>query len=401
MRRIKALFINDTDGRENVGCRLTSRLLKQNLTQAFALNGLELQLIPAPWRFGRSVGIQIASRLLMADMRKPSLAGMKALAAHEYGEYCVRTLGSYDLAIFQPEGTVNEWDGPMRMLRLLSLPLLFGKAYTAPLITINGTFPLFSDERSQLIKTLINWSVHFSVRDQFSAEAYKVNFVPDAACSWQRANIKPLSDRTHLLITTSAGLNRQANIETARRAIDHCKHSGLLPLVLTKQWQDLLPLRDTVLELGGEFCYYEELEDAAEKISKCRLHIGGRYHMAILCACMDVPSFLVAANTHKNEWLARDSQGITLLANTGPIAETIEVELQKLSHGDVMQGMRQLGEKHTLEVSKFAEIFSLGQLTKASPKDATSYNFNELSTCWPGGSKQLIQRTLSGLKNKS
>lgn len=104
MRRIKALFINDTDGRENVGCRLTSRLLKRNLTQAFALNGLELQLIPAPWRFGRSVGIQIASRLLMADMRKPSLAGMNALAAHEYGEYCVRTLGSYDLAIFQPGG---------------------------------------------------------------------------------------------------------------------------------------------------------------------------------------------------------------------------------------------------------------------------------------------------------
>ncbi len=394
MEQMRVLLINDTDGRENVGCRLTSRLLKQNIANAFAKLNQTTRIIPAPWRFGRSVGPKLSIRLLAGDMRKPTVSGLRALAQREYGKHIVANLNSFDLIIFQPEGTINQWDDELRLLRFLSLPLLCGQTLSAPLVTINGTFPLFKDQKAKLINQLIKSSAHFSARDKLSAEHFGVDFIPDAACSWSRPEIQPLSSRNDLLITTSAGFTKEKNIEAAQGAIAYCEHSGLRPLILSKQWEDLLPLRDKVLQLGGDFRYFEELEDASKAVSRCKLHIGGRYHMAILCACMDIPSFLVEANTHKNEWLTRDSTGIFPIDTAHDQSCGIDKELQKIRPGTISKAMRMLGELHTSQLEAIANQVAKGQLnTETTIADRTDA-LPELSFAWPGGIRRLLQNTL-------
>ncbi|WKL24901.1 polysaccharide pyruvyl transferase family protein (plasmid) [Sinorhizobium meliloti] len=72
-------------------------------------------------------------------------------------------------------------------------------------------------------------------------------------------------------------------------------------------------MRQRSLPVAAFFAETASIERAAETISTCRLHIGGRYHMAIFSLLCNVPSLLFDVKTHKNQWLERYSPLITLV----------------------------------------------------------------------------------------
>lgn len=388
---LKILLINDTDSRENIGCRLTSRMLKKNISDSFARHGFNVNIVPAPWRFGKSVGASMTLRLLIGDSQRPSINGLRALAKREYGNTIVKELDSYDFFFFQPEGTINDWDHSLRIIRFLSLPLLCASANLAPLTVINGTFPLFNDSRFGLITSLLKDAHLKSARDRLSSFHYGIDFIPDAACSWiGKKQIRPFAERKYILITTSAKLTKAENIKLAQLAIYHGKQRGLRPLVLTKQWQDLISIRDDILSLGGSFRYYEELSDAAEMLSQCRLHIGGRYHMAILSACVDVPSILVGSNSDKNTWLANECSGIYLSNDTHNLQDLIGKLLLQHKERDVYTAIRNLGAMHLKFTQRMVEDLIEHSLTLETKPASPQPDLSKIAPFWPGRIRSIL-----------
>lgn len=387
---MKILLINDTDGRENIGCRLTSRMLKNNLANAFRSLGIQVNIVPAPWRFGRSMGPQLTARFLMGDARFPTITSLRALAKREYGATTVRDLDSYDLCIFQPEGTINSWDNPLRIIRFLSLPLLCSQSSSTPLAILNGTLPTFGDCRSELISFVLQHADYKSARDRITSHSYGIGFLPDAACSWPgMRSVKPLAKRKFLLITTSAKFSKEQNIQFARRAIGIALGHELKPLILTKQWQDLVEIRDEVFSLGGDFRYFEELMDASELLSTCRLHMGGRYHMAILCACVDVPSIMVGSNSEKNRWLANECNGIYLAGSVSNLNALAGKAIQEQREKDIICAMSAIGANHLELIKEMASAIVFKQNIDHSSAAAEPQDLSVLKGCWPGGLRSI------------
>ncbi|MDF1530432.1 MAG: hypothetical protein P1R74_15035, partial [Sedimenticola sp.] len=117
------LLINDTDGRENIGCRLTSHELKQNITDKLRDEGVHAHIMPAPWLFKKTLNIRLALRLAASPKGRLSHGLLEALVRCEYGSAALESLALADCVVFQPEGTVNDNDDAVRILRILSLPL--------------------------------------------------------------------------------------------------------------------------------------------------------------------------------------------------------------------------------------------------------------------------------------
>jgi hypothetical protein len=132
--------------------------------------------------------------------------------------------------------------------------------------------------------------------------------MPDTAltCSGSRAN----SDE-FILITTGAEVSQEIDRQLLLSALEVCRRSGAKPLIATKGWKRFKFAEAKVKELHGEFHMDVDLETMDNLLMKCRLHIGGRYHMAILAATKGVPSVLIRTNTHKNEWLAQEFEGVS------------------------------------------------------------------------------------------
>lgn len=312
---MRVAFVNDTDGRENIGCRLTSSGIKAELRRQGEALGTSLDLASCPWLF-RKTPVPFLPAFSLPVMLGNSPLGRDSLlelSRLEYGQEAVAVVESADAVIYQPEGSISDSHGALRILRQLSLPLFASLHLRKPLGVINGTFPLFKDERRSLISTLIGRAVSASLRDQLSAEYYGCEFGPDAAIFWKGEVTADSFKRDHVLITTAAHTTLDRDRELASAALDFCEKHKLKPLVLTKAWERLVGFQSQVEALGGTFCEYATLDEADTLLSRCRLHIGGRYHMALFCYTKGIPSWLVLSNTHKNLWLAREFPGIELL----------------------------------------------------------------------------------------
>ncbi|MGP3696872.1 polysaccharide pyruvyl transferase family protein [Rhodobacter sp. NSM] len=305
---MRLLVVNDTDGRRNPGCRLTSRTLKRSVEDTFP----EAEIIPVPWGFGRRLRLGTWRNWLSA-LRPSDLMGarfLRALAAAEYGHEAVAHVDEGACVIFQPEGTISDNHRALRILRNLSLPLYAMFHARVPVAVTNGTFPLFRDERSEPIRWLLEGAAHASLRDRPSAEFWKVGFAPDTAVLWDGEPQAP--DADGLLMTTGAEVTPERDLAAARAALDLCRETGLRPMVVTKGWERFLPVQEEVEALGGTFCQDVRLADADLLLARCRAHVGGRYHMALMCATKGIPSALVRTNTHKNRWLAEEFHGLSL-----------------------------------------------------------------------------------------
>jgi polysaccharide pyruvyl transferase WcaK-like protein len=321
-------LLNDTAGRANPGCQLTSRTLRALLEQSAEVQGQHLDIRPYPWHFAKRVDTRDQTlRRLLASGQAFSEEALRRLSVVEYGQAAVADTIASDVVVFQPEGTVSDGDSLLKLLRLFSLPLYAANFQNKPLVVINGTFPLISDEREPLVAWLRELSTAFVLRDRISADHWKGDFMPDTALSWQGQRAEP-SD--FVLITTGAEVPENTDRRLMHAALDVCRRKTLKPLVATKDWKRFLFAEDQVKQLGGEFHKDVDLEGMDNLLMKCRLHVGGRYHMAILAATKGVPSVLIRTNTHKNEWLAQEFDGVSCCVIENLASEALSL----LSRGD-------------------------------------------------------------------
>ena len=353
---MRLVLLNDTDGRENIGCRLTSSQLKRVLVKQAGSHGIRLDIQSCPWLF-RRVPKAYLPRLSFALLSGQSLVDrrvLRELAAAEYGEACVAKTEGADVIVYQPEGSISDDHDSLRILRQLSLPLYAALYCSGKFGIANGTFPLFEDERRALIEGLVMASRVTYLRDELSARYYGCEFAPDAAIMWNGS--APQEGREFLLITTAAHAPLDQDLSMCASALELCQRHGLRPLVLTKNWQRLSGFRAQVESMGGVFREYATLDEADALLSRVRLHVGGRYHMALFCLTLGVPSWLVVTNTHKNRWLAEAFTGISLLERRG--AEMI----QEIDPGAVVRPVRILED-----VTRYREMCSsqLGKMLLA------------------------------------
>ena len=228
-----------------------------------------------------------------------------------------------DLVLFQPEGTISDSNDVCEILNLLSLPLL-ARTRRIPVFVLNGTFPLYADSRFTLIKTFLDLCHYTALRDRLSAEHYEVKFMPDTAVLWPDTAPATNSDgasRPYVLITTGAQCPTAMNIALATEALAFCEKVHLKPLIMSKQRRRLASLRREFDRLGGHVVETASLQQASQWLSECRIHIGGRYHMALFCLAHRIPSVLVPVNTHKNRWLSEEFPGISLVESVGKVGE--------------------------------------------------------------------------------
>lgn len=329
---MKVVLLNDTDGRENIGCRLTSASLKEQITTRLPADSQPIELTPFPWHFGKGrktnrVWMSGVSLLAYGDpslREKRFVTWLTELARQEYGDAATEATFAADLVVFHPEGSISNNHGTVRILNLLSLPML-ACLRGIPTFTINGTFPLYpsSDRRYQIIQHFLNACRFVALRDRITAEHYGVTYMPDAAIMHRISTaLPPNHERPYILITTGASLSKRTNLAMAQTAIRFADEHGLKPLILTKKHKDLKSLNRCIRARGGNVIDQASLTEAEAWLAQCALHIGGRYHMALFGLLLGVPSVLMLTNTHKNKWLAEDFAGISMADDVSDITPT-------------------------------------------------------------------------------
>lgn len=343
------LLLNDTAARSrNPGCQLTSRTFHRQLDLPDAARkSLE-------WGFAR--------RLRLDDRKlwKELLAGhwlaepvLRHLAAVEYGPEAIQDCLNADLIVFQPEGTVSDNENALRILRFLSLPLWVALHGKAPVAVANGTFPLLEDHRAALIRILLDHADLALMRDRVSARHWGAGCAPDSAVLWQGAGREAAPQ--WLLITTAAECPVETDLAIGRAGLAAARRLGLRPLILGKAWQNLVPLRPEIESLGGEILESTLLDEVDQRIAGCRLHLGGRYHMALLCATKGIPSALIRTNTHKNLWLAEEFSGIRMASTPKDLAATAET-LGDCPPEGILADVARLGQEATVALSALRHL---------------------------------------------
>jgi len=385
---VRVLFVNDTGARlGNPGCQLTSRTLTQVLGDA----GLATD--PLPWKFARHAGP--GSRALWRSLgqgqflHEPTL---RELAGLEYGPQAVAMAQASDLILFQPEGTISDHHPLLRIARLLSLPLWAALHGRVPVVVANGTFPLLSDHRAEPIALLMQHADRVMLRDAIAARHWQVDHVPDSAVLWDGA---PRTDGTGLLITTAAEGDAATDLAIGRAGVAVAAALGLRPLVLTKGWKRLLPLQDKIAGLGGEILRATDLDAADRVIATCRLHLGGRYHMALLCATKGIPSALVRSNTHKNLWLAEEFDGIRLAPDPAGLSE-VAMQAVRVDPARMLADLARLRAQTRQGYATLAATADLQRVPRpAQPLSASALSHlrrEALRDRWAG----LVRRALGG-----
>jgi polysaccharide pyruvyl transferase WcaK-like protein len=229
------------------------------------------------------------------------------------------------------------------------------------------------------------------LRDRLSAENYDVDFIPDAACTYTPTSTG--EKRNSVLITTGAEFDRETDLHLGKRILQHCETAGLRPIVLTKAWEHFRSLRSDIWRLGGEFHEFSELTDAEKITSRCRYHIGGRYHMAIFCACLDIPSFLIKTNTHKNLWLAQEVKGISYLESVQFSDDEISAKVSAIAAGEVQKSMLNMAELHFSGISRLVQNFKKAPAEKYSTPVFSDELFSRIRSRAASG---LMRRIFSG-----
>ncbi|HEV2900337.1 MAG TPA: polysaccharide pyruvyl transferase family protein [Pseudaminobacter sp.] len=307
---MRIVLFNDTDGRTNIGCRLTS----QNLKSAIATTFPNAAIHSLGFRF--SAYRQTEKSSVQGDVTKVRKE-LERLIEVGYGPRSVDVLLGAELVILQPEGSVDENVSLQGLLTFFS-PLLLAALLGKRTAILNGTIPAYGDARRHFLKSIFALVDMVAARDEISADTYSIRFLPDAAL----LHVPPTfaGERDSCLITTgarnSAGLDRLI----CAKALEICREFHLRPVVLTRASSRLQEFTPQITELNGIFAETAGLLEAAETVSRCRLHIGARYHMAILGLVCGVPSVLFNVRTRKNEWLARLSPLIVLASFENPLS---------------------------------------------------------------------------------
>ncbi len=355
---IKAVLVNDTDGRVNIGCRLTSVPLKQSLVSAFRNHGCHLSVASVPYLFRKRQRrrtrlwqkIQQHKTGQVSYFSSPFndsfTAWLKCLAYAEYGKGPTKMSLAADYVFFQPEGTLSDDSDFITVAGFLSLPILAILA-GKKVICLNGTIPEYTGVIHGLVSYLLENSFYVSARDRVTARLYGCDFTPDAAFAYQAISRRD-HDRKKLLITTGARNTPDEDLFIIDHALKYAETSGLQPFVLTKGIKRFASRKELIKGAGGDFLETSTLEFAERKLQDCALHIGGRYHMAIFALKFGVPSLLYDIKTHKNIWLSQEFHEIDIFDRSSDLfvsAEKLFNEAQ-LNQWEVSDRVKALDEQY-------------------------------------------------------
>mgnify|MGYP000278608265 CR=1 FL=1 len=328
---IKAVLVNDTDGRVNIGCRLTSVPLKKSLICAFRKYNCHLIIDSVPYLFSNRkrrisrIWRKKESGLLSYfpwGFKDPFTAWLECLAHAEYGKGPTNLTLAADYVFFQPEGTLSDDSDFNKVAGFLSLPILAILA-GKKVICLNGTIPEYTGAIHDLVSYLFENCFYAAARDRVSARLYGCDFIPDAAFAYQ-ATSSSKHDRKKLLITTGARNTADKDLFIIDHALKYAEKSGLRPFVLTKGIKRFTSRKEFIKSMGGEFLETATLEDTEKKLKDCALHIGGRYHMAIFALKFGIPSLLYDIKTHKNIWLSQEFQEVDIFDTSFDIFASAE-----------------------------------------------------------------------------
>jgi hypothetical protein len=291
----RILLVNDTDGRVNIGCRLTSQALKAAIRAAFPA----ARIASLPFTFARVYPASGAFARNADPVADPAAAAQLVAG---YGAGALAALDAADLVLFQPEGSIDQHIATARLEALL-LPILVARALGKRVAVINGTIPDFADARADIVRTALAAAAEVTFRDSVSAAIWGGGFLADCAFT-TRVGLRADGSGDGCLISTGARNSAESDRAIIERALGVCERHGLRPLALTKKAKQFLPFRRAIERRGGVLAETASVAAALKLASECRLHVGGRYHMTILAAIVGVPTFLFNVRTQKNEWLA-------------------------------------------------------------------------------------------------
>ncbi|WP_394891360.1 polysaccharide pyruvyl transferase family protein [Mesorhizobium sp. AaZ16] len=195
---------------------------------------------------------------------------------------------------------------------------------------VNGTIPSYDAERGTFLRDLFPLTGAVAGRDRFSAEAYGVRYIPDAGLLYQPPRFD--EQRNACLITTGARNSVEDDRDICVKALAVCKEQRLRPIVLTRASSHFSDFVPEIRRMNGIFAETASLPVAAETLSQCSLHIGGRYHMAMLSLLCGVPSLLFDVKTGKNKWLSELSPLIRLVDGDGPLSQAAAEMLSQPKH---------------------------------------------------------------------
>ncbi|MBB4189538.1 polysaccharide pyruvyl transferase family protein [Sinorhizobium terangae] len=300
--KIKVALFNDTDFRVNIGCRLTSQGLKRQILHAFP----EAEITPISFNFA-AFRQEFERNTSTEPFELPDIGNRLSAA---YGKDAIDHITAADFVILQPEGSLDHRTTAEGLATFFT-PVLTARKLGKPFAVLNGTIPIYDDERSGYLRTLFHELGHVAARDEISAEFYGIEFLADAA--FLRISPGPSAERDGCLITTGARNNAEEDVGILKAALRACEALRLRPVVLTHAVERFNAHEAEIIARGGVFAETAGIEHAAGTISKCRLHIGGRYHMAIFSLLCGVPSLLFDVKTHKNQWLEQYSSLIKLV----------------------------------------------------------------------------------------
>lgn len=361
---IRTVLVNDTDGRVNIGCRLTSVPLKQTLINAFRNHDCRLTIDSVPYLFSkrkRKISriwhkihkIESSPAFSCSWLRSDSFpAWLKCLSYAEYGKGPTNQALAADYVFFQPEGTLSDDSDFITVAGFLSLPILaimVGKK----VICLNGTIPKYTGAIHDLVSYLFENCFYASARDRITARLYGCDFTPDAAFAYQ-ATSRCDHHRTKLLITTGARNTAEEDLFIIDQALEYAEKSGLQPFVLTKGIKRFASRKEFIKGAGGDFLKTLTLEDAEKKMQDCALHIGGRYHMAIFALKFGVPSLLYDIKTHKNLWLSQEFHEIELFDRSSDLFTLAEKCLNeaRFKNWKVSDSVKALDKRYHAEIDK-------------------------------------------------
>ena len=298
----RTCVFGDTDHRVNIGCRLTSKTFKRLIAEATDETPYGVPFLhdrDAPTAGGGGTD---------------TLPALERLVERHHGRRGVEAAQAARRVVFQPEGRLSSGSSLETILGFFS-PVALARWHGKPVLMANGTVPIYADERDRAVRAVLSLCHRHAMRDAISAEYYGSRFVPDAALAFRPDASAPKGPRDGCLVTTGARNTRDEDAAIARTALAVCRRHGLRPVMLTKHVHHFRPFRQAVLDLGGTFADTASLAVAARTVGRCRLHVGARYHGAILAADCRVPTALFDVDTQKNRWLAGAVEGIALVAD--------------------------------------------------------------------------------------
>lgn len=349
---VNVALLNDTDFRVNIGCRLTSQGLKNLIRQS--ISGARIS----------SHGFRFSA--FRHDFKTEAVSRDAAQLLEErvrvaYGSETIAAIKASDVVILQPEGSLD--DGTtLEGLKTFFSPIILAQNVGKPNAIINGTIPVYEDERGGFLRNLFSSLPSVAARDDISAAHYGIKFIADAAFLYKPATDN--AERDGCLITTGARNSVEEDERIFHAALEVCDATGLRPIVLTHAVDRFKKFEKAIRSRNGIFAETASLTKAAETLARCRLHVGARYHMAIFCVVAQVPSLLYDVKTHKNKWLGRYSPLITLAAaDRTLVAQAKEILSTPIATGTPDDGL----EKLSLEFLKGSILSQDGSFQLVRP----------------------------------